>query len=63
MGCWLALRALKILYFYFCKVIKNKKKIIERIFAKNFVRNMKKKIILGTSNRRLVNETIPSISY
>ena len=40
------LRALKTLYFYFCKVIK---KLIERIFAKNFARNYEKKI-LGTSD-------------
>jgi hypothetical protein len=34
------LRVLKTLYFYFCKSIK---KIIERIFAKNFARNHEKK--------------------
>ena len=38
-GCWLGLRALKTLYFYFCKVIKN---LIERIFANNFARNYEK---------------------
>ena len=46
MGCWLGLRALKTLYFDFCKVIK---KIIERIIAKNFARN-DEKMILGTSD-------------
>ena len=52
MGCLLGLRALKTLYFYFCKVIKK----IERIFAKNFARNYEKN---NTWNiRRLVNETI-----
>ena len=44
------LRALKTLYFYFFKVIKKIKKLIERIFAKNFARNYEKKIILGTSD-------------
>ena len=46
MGCWLGLRALKTLIFIFVKF----KKKIERIFAKNFARNYKKKIILGTSD-------------
>ena len=36
------LRALKTLYFYFCKVIKRFKKN-EIIFAKNFARNCEKK--------------------
>ena len=53
MGCWLGLRALKTLYFYFCKVIKKK---IERIFSKNFARNYEKN---DTWNIKcLVNETI-----
>ena len=48
------LRALKTLYFYFCKVIKKKK--IERMFAKNLQEIMKKN---NTWNIRcLVNETI-----
>ena len=51
--CWLGLRALKTLYFYFCKVIKKK---IERIFSKNFARNYEKN---DTWNIKcLVNETI-----
>ena len=41
------LRALKTLYFYFCKFIKKK---IETVFAKNFARNYEKKKILGTSD-------------
>ena len=43
------LRVLKTLYFYFFNFIENKKKI-ERSFAKNFARNLGKKIILGTSD-------------
>jgi hypothetical protein len=53
-GCWLGLRALKTLYFYFCRFIKKIEKKIEKIFAKNFAknfaRNYEKKIILGTSD-------------
>ena len=45
----LLLDALKTLYFYFFNFIENKKKI-ERSFAKNFARNLGKKIILGTSD-------------
>ena len=41
-------RALKTLYFHFCKVMKNKNN--NWIFAKNFARNCEKKIILGTSD-------------
>ena len=52
MGCWLGLRALKSLYFYFCKVIKNKLKgflqrILQEILKKNNTWNI----------RRLVNES------
>jgi Uri superfamily endonuclease len=43
------LRALKTLYFYFCKFIKEIKEI-ETIFANNFARNYEKIIILGTSD-------------
>ena len=56
MGCWLGLRALKTLYFYFCKVIKNKK-INWKDFCKEFCKKLWKKN--HTWNiRRLVNETI-----
>ena len=44
------LRALRTLYFYFCKFIKKIEKLIETMFAKNFARNCEKKIILGTSD-------------
>ena len=38
------LRALKTLYLYFCNfILKKMKKMIERIFAKNFARNHEKK--------------------
>ena len=51
MGCWLGLRALKTLYFYFCKVVK-------KLIVKNFARNYEKKIILGTAQC-----AVPSIIF
>ena len=43
------LRVLKTLYFHFCKIVKKNKNKLKQ-FAKNFVRNYKKKMILGTSD-------------
>ena len=64
MGCWLGLRALKTLYFHFCKAIKKNWKD----FCKEFFKKLWKKN--STWNiRRLVNETIvpstqqPSVLY
>ena len=61
------LRALKTLYFYFCKVIKKWEIKLKGFFAKNFENNYEKN---NTWNiRRLVNETIipssqrPSVLY
>ena len=53
--------ALKTLYTYFYKVIKK----IERIFAKNFARDYKKKIILGSSEAWLMSRLSqqPSILF
>ena len=48
--CFFIIRALKDLYFYFCKFIKKNQKIIETIFAKNFARFYEKEIMLGTSD-------------
>ena len=42
-GCWLGLKAFKTIYFHFCKVIKKMKRYIEKIFAKNFVKDYEKK--------------------
>ena len=50
MGCWLGLRALKTLYFYFCKVIKKIKKVNWKDFCKEFCKKLWKNIILGTSD-------------
>ena len=44
------LRALKTLYFCFCRFITKIKNIIETIFAKNLASNYEKKIRLGTSD-------------
>ena len=44
--CWLGLRALKTLYFYFCKVKKKKLKG----FFQRILQEIMKKTILGTSN-------------
>ena len=41
------LRALKTLYFYFCKVLKKLKKINWKDFCKEFCKKLWKKIILG----------------
>ena len=63
MGCWLGLRTLKTLNFYFCKVIK---KLIERIFAKKFARNYEKIIlVLWTSDAWSMrwSSNRPSILY
>ena len=61
MSCWLGIRALKTLYLYFCKVIKLYiKEWIERIFAKNFVRNYEKNdtwIIRGLVDKTVIPAT------
>jgi hypothetical protein len=60
-GCWLGLRALKTLYFYFCKFIKKN----WTDFCQEFCNKLWKKIILGTSfawlMRRLSHQPINSV--
>ena len=49
MGCWLGLRALKTLYFYFCRVLKKLKKNKLKGFLQRILQEIMNKIILGTS--------------
>ena len=51
--CWLGLRALKTLYFYFCKVIKKKKKL--KGFFQRILQEIMKKMILGTIILKIVD--------
>ena len=53
--CWLGLRALKTLYFYFCKVIKKFEKNKLKRFLQRILQEIMKEIILGTSDAWSIN--------
>ena len=59
MGCWLGLSALKTLYFYFCKVMKNKN---WKDSCKEFCKKLWKKI-LGTSDTIVPSTQLPRVLY